>query len=183
MRHRNPWPLQSTAHQRARAAGAESAEGFRVIWPGDIIDRKNVIQAKMVAVGADITACTALPADEQTAWQAFYTAWRQFYCRNETGTCDQPDYSVFGMGGQYDDLEVWDANVYAWQQKVSAAGCGVSDPLVAPPTPTADQANKDVGALTELVKWSALGLGGVLLLQVVSGVGLPRIFGGKGKAR
>lgn len=181
---RNPWPLQSSPLERVHHTTAMSAEGFRVIWPGDIIDRKNVIQAKMTSVANDIAACKALPADEAAAWAAFYSAWRKYFCLNDSGTCDQPDYRVFGMGGQYDDLEVWDANVYAWQQKVAAAGCGVSDPLVAPPDPTASQENKDIGALTELVKWGVYGMGAYLAIRVVAGVGLPRVFGGtKGQRR
>jgi len=161
------WPLEPL--------GGGEAGATRVIWPSDVIDRKTVIDAKMTSVGADVGACAAFSDADRAAWAAFYLAWRKVYCLNALGACTAPDSSIWGLGGQYDDLETWDSNVYAWQLKVAAAGCKSSAPVVAPPTPTGAQAS-DVGAVGEIVKWGAVGLGVYFLLTVVGKTGLPELW-------
>jgi hypothetical protein len=125
-------------HQAAPQHWPVGAGATRIIWPTDVVARKNEINAKVTALTNDIAACTNAPSDLSTNWQAFVTAWKQFYCNNSSGTCTEADYDLFGLGGQYDDCENWDQQVYQWQLTVQKS-CTLSEPVVAPPIPTLQQ--------------------------------------------
>jgi hypothetical protein len=124
----------------------------RIIWPQTLIDAKNRIDAKWTGVRAALATCGANHGT-MTAFQANYSAWRQFYCRSTSTDCTQPDYGIWGLGGQMDDAETWDAMVYGWQQYV-ADNCGAPAP-VAPPTPTGQKQFLPPEAY-EAAKWLAI---------------------------
>jgi hypothetical protein len=148
--------------------GVDEAGAFRVIYPADVLDAKNRIEAKMLSVGRDVAACPALPAADQKAWSDFYAAWRRFFCRNDTGECTEPDYALLGLGGQYDDCETWEAQLFAWQKKIDAAACKLSAPLSPPPTPTIQQTDPSLvaaGGIVQDLTVLALVVAGVWVVQ------------------
>jgi hypothetical protein len=153
------------------------AGATRIIYPQDVRDAKNRIQAKFASVDTNVKACSALSSADASAWAAFYLAWRKFFCRDDVGSCSEPDVSIFGLGGQMDDCEVWEAQLFGWQQKLSKT-CTLSAPLTAPPTPTGQQPEP----ITTALAWGAAIVGGILLLSVIDKTGLPRLWP-KGKAR
>lgn len=144
--------------------------GTRIIYPSDVVNRKNSIDAKVTSVSRDVDACKALKDTDRQAWVDFAAAWRKFYCLNADGQCSQPDYSIWSLGGQMDDLETWDANVYAWQQKLAAATCTLSAPVVAPPIPTAEQkgAGDEIAAVAKAV--TSVAIVGIVGLVVWEGL-------------
>jgi hypothetical protein len=148
-----------------------AAGATRLIYPEDVRNAKNRIDAKVASVNANIASCTALSGDDRAAWALFYSAWRKFFCRNDSGTCTEPDVSLWGLGGQMDDTEVFEAQLYGWQEKLSAT-CHLSAPLTHPPTPTADQPS----TLNTALVWGAVIVGGVIVLSVIDKTGLPRLF-------
>ena len=165
---RTPMKFQAAPQHWPTGVGAT-----RLIYPADVVSRKNDINSKVIALTNDITSCTAAPTNLSTDWQAWVTTWKQFYCNNSTGTCTEADYSIWGLGGQYDDCEMYDQQVYQWQQKV-AQTCTLSEPSTPPPVPTIaqqDYVNKalDVtGAGVSKALWSAAGLIGIAAAAYVA---------------
>src|SRR5271166_2078431 len=135
----------------------------RWVYPSDIEQAKNRVDAKFQSVNRDVQACAKLSAGDRTAWTDAFTAWRKLYCRNDTGTCTAPDASVWGAGGQMDDVERAEKSLYDWQTKIKA-NCTVSGPIEKP-----DAAKREEGGP---MQWfadhkTALIVGGVVVGSVV----------------
>ena len=151
----------------------------RIIFPDDVINAKTRIDAKMQATLADVGACTSLDAKTVSDFRDFFGAWRKFYCASDGAEdCTSPGWHLFGLGGQMDDCETWEAQLYQWQQFLGAH-CTLAEPASPPPTPTAQQGDS-MDALATIVKWGAIGALGVV---VVREIGLPRLFGKKKGAK
>ena len=158
-------------------AGAVYAEGTRLIYPQTIVDNKNRVDAKMRAVNFDVAQCGALDVASRSDWNDFFLAWRKFYCRDDAGLCEEPDYSIWGLGSQMDDIETFEGQLYDWQNKLSGM-CKLGEPIGPRPRTTADQPDDT----STLVRDVVIGLGILGGIYVISQTGLPRIFprtGGK----
>jgi hypothetical protein len=157
--------------QGALDAGAlDEAGATRWVYPADVLAAKERIDAKVTSLAADVAACAGLAAADVAAWNAFRTAWRQFYCRGSDGACTEPDASWFGIGGQMDDCETYEASLYAWQEKFAPL-CRLSAPVGSPPVPT-DARGSD---LTTPVRWGVIGLGILAGLYVLHETGVLRL--------
>jgi hypothetical protein len=111
----------------------------QIIYPADVRDAKNRIDAKMTATARDVAACGKLSDADVKAWADFFLAWRKFFCGNDSGDCTSPDVPLLlGLGSMMDQCETWEAQLYDWQKKIAAL-CAVSTPATPPPTPTADK--------------------------------------------
>jgi hypothetical protein len=135
----------------------------RFIYAGDVKEAKNRVDAKYQSLNRDVQACAKLSPGDKTAWTDAFTAWRKLYCSNDSGTCTEPDASIFGAGGAMDDVERAEKSAFAWQTKIKAT-CQVSGPMEKP-----DAAKRDEGGPSQ---WfaehkTALIVGGVVVGGVV----------------
>lgn len=166
------------------AESLDEAAGTRVVWPSDVKNRKREIDAKMGGILADLSACPNLDPKTVSDFHSVYGAWRQFYCDSAVQNCTEPVVSIWGLGGQMDDCENWDQTAYDWQQ-FTAAHCQSSQPVVAPPTPTAQQPD----TIGSWLRYGAIIAGVVGGLYVAEQTGILRdvgklldhAVGGKGK--
>jgi hypothetical protein len=157
--------------------GSEPAGGFDEagawIWPQTVRDSKTRIDAAMTATRADIAACAALAATDKSAFETFFTSWRDFYCGDQLGTCSEPYVSVWGLGSQQDQCDSFQAQLTEWQKKLATTNCLSGPALPTPPT------GPDLSA----VKWLAIALAIGAGLYVVNQTGLPRLFPRKGRGK
>lgn len=140
------------------------------VTPSNVTDAKLRVAARIDPLRDDVAMCAGLSVEEKAAFVVFYLNWRKFFCGNDTGLCAAPNYNLWGLGGQIDEADNWEQQVYAWQKKVSAA-CKLSSPLTAPPTSALDLGAVGTGAASLMV--IALIAAGV---YVVSQTGLPRLW-------
>jgi hypothetical protein len=148
--------------------------GFKITMPQDVRDAKLRIDPQMASTRGDVKACAQLSAADKDAFEAFYLSWRRFYCDNSSGQCSEP-YAplLFGSGGQVDDADAFESQLYAWQVKVKSAGCAQATPPVMPPTPGWPGA----GQVSDTAKWATIGILALAGVYVVSKTGLPKLFG------
>jgi len=97
-----------------------------VPFPSDVKEAKNRVDAEYQGVNRDVQACANLSAGDKAAWASDLANWRKLYCRNDSGTCTEPDAAWFTSGSEMDDVEKAEKLLYAWQQKLVAAKCSVS---------------------------------------------------------
>lgn len=154
--------MQREARLEGAARRTMSTGATAIIYPADVVNAKNRIQAKMASTLADAKACVALSPADTASFQGFYDAWRKFFCDNDSGVCEVPPsgatLGIFGLGSQMDDCETWEAQLYTWQQKIAAI-CTMSEPVVAPPTPTAEKPGPFTMSTGTVVAAAAVGLG------------------------
>jgi hypothetical protein len=149
-------------------AGAWNTSSSHLIClPQDVRNVKNEVGATMESLRRDVAACQALSPAERNAWNDFYTSWRKFFCRNETGTCTEPDYAIWSLCDQITDAEEWRSRMYQWQDRLAAV-CKLS----APTGPPAPMEHPEV----DWIKWAAIGAAALTALYIVKQTGLPRIF-------
>lgn len=103
----------------------------RWVYPDDVREAKRRVDAKFTSVHTDIQTCTALSSAEKSAFEDLYVSWRKLYCRSEDTSCKDPDVSIWGLGGQMDDVERYDKFLYDWQVKVQGQ-CALSAPVEKP---------------------------------------------------
>jgi hypothetical protein len=103
----------------------------RYVSSGDVKQAKDRVDAKYQTVNRDVQACANLSAGDKSAWTDAFTAWRKLYCRNDSGTCTEPDASWLNSGGEMDDVERAEKSLYTWQTKLQAT-CTVSGPIEKP---------------------------------------------------
>lgn len=83
------------------------------------------------AVDHDVTVCTRFTAVENTNWQTFVHTFEDWYNTD-------PYFNFWTVGSLYNTgLEI-QTQILAWQQKIEAAGCVLSEPLIVQPTPGLD---------------------------------------------
>jgi hypothetical protein len=152
----------------------DGGEAGAWIYPSTVKEAKNRIDPEIAATKRDADACTTITADERAAFDAFYAGWRQFYCLNASGTCTEPDASIWGLGTQMDQAEGYETRLAQWQALL-ASKCALSTPVVTPPP-----APPDVNAIA---RWVGIGLGALAVMYIVGQTGLPRLFPRGGRKR
>jgi hypothetical protein len=169
--HAHPFRHGSDALTLSDLESGEAGTLHLFVVPGDVIDAKNRIQAKLESLRFDVQNCAKLTKEEKAAFADFYDGWRRFFCVNDSGTCTAPDYRLWGLGGQIDQCDTWEAEGYDWQKKVNAL-CPLSEPLTAPPAPA--------GVFPDMgwVQWAAIAAVAVGAVYVVKQTGLPRLWSG-----
>jgi hypothetical protein len=95
-----------------------------VFWgPDDINDLKRRLRASAIGTDLGAQACAALPDTTRAAWGIFYAGVLD-YCNSPTG--------FFTTGAQANRGEELENELYAWQQKLTAASCTLGAPSVNP---------------------------------------------------
>ena len=112
----------------------------RIVWPGDVKQAKQRVDATFQSVNRDVQACAGLSADEKAAWSGIFSAWRQLYCGSSM-SCTEPAESLFGLGGQMDDVERYEKIAYDWQNTL-ATKCTLSSPIEKPDAVKREEAAK-----------------------------------------
>jgi hypothetical protein len=152
----------------ARVAG-DAMTGIRVIWPSDIREAKQRVNAEFNAADKDVADCQGISADEKSAWALFVQSWKTFYG-------DGKESSIFGLGGQMDDIERYEMQLYEWKKKLEKI-CSISGPIVRP-TPEGEKPilpPLTAGADTEAIKWiaiaGAIGVAAWMFAPAIRGIG------------
>ena len=138
----------------------------RFVYSDDVKQAKRRVDAKYQGLNTDVHACAAITDGEKATWNDLFTAWRKLYCRSDSTTCTEPDASIWGAGGQMDDVERYEKNLFDWQSKL-ATKCAVSAPIVKPDVVKREEDEKKPSDMLSTVKYVAIGLGVVAV--VVSG--------------
>lgn len=144
------------------------------IWPQTVIDEKNRLQGYIEPLRFVVQDCAGLTKEDKAAWADFYTSWRKFFCRNDTGDCADPDYSIWGLGSQMDQCEAFGRQADSWYDKLSAAKCALTEPKDTPPPAAPDWSSA--------VRWGAIGAIVLAGVYVTSKTGIPVLFP-KGRKR
>ena len=137
----------------------------RIIYPDDIREAKRRVDSKFQSVDRDVKGCAGLTDADRASWGALYGAWRQLYCINSTGTCTEPDASIFGLGGQMDDVERYEKSAYDWQLKIKDK-CTLSSPVEKPDIIKREESEQrsDVLGTVKIVALAAVGVVAVVVL-------------------
>jgi hypothetical protein len=106
------------------------------------------------AQGTDssVQACTGISSTDKSSWTTFYTALQGF-CAQVPANFFPTGNEVLQTSGLYDQLEVYQRQLYAWQQKLSKT-CSISVPVVDPTTPPSGVEN-----ITKYLAIGAVALG------------------------
>lgn len=102
-------------------AAASGIGVLGVVMPSDVQTRKDELNSVIDSIDADVVNCKALDAGSVAAWNEFVAAWRGFYAR-------EPGF--FTAGAQARQASDFDDQIGQWQDKLTAAGCGLSAPHV-----------------------------------------------------
>jgi len=138
----------------------------RVIYPDDVREAKRRVDSKFQSVDKDVKACPGLNDNDRAAWAALLASWRQLYCMNASGTCTDPDASIFGLGGQMDDVERYEKSAYEWQLKVQATKCSLSSPVEKPDILKREESEKKEDVL-DTIKIVAIAVAGAVAVVYV----------------
>ena len=125
----------------------------RFIYPDDVREAKRRVEARFQSIDRDVKSCTSVTDAERAAWNDLYTAWRKIFCRSNDTTCTDPDVSIFGLGGQMDDVDRYEKLAYEWQLKIGAKSCSLSAPADKPDAQKREESGSNVnmiGAVTTL---------------------------------
>lgn len=161
----NAMRMEAQANTMPHWPQSTGLAGTRFVWPADVTAAKKRIDTLVTSVTVDVGKCTTLSQTDRDAWTQFLFGWRQFYCGNDTGSCDDPDSPIFGSGGQLDQCDQWEIALAAWQKRL-AVTCHLTAPQDVPPKPIGDQPDPTNNVTT----WLALGtaiVGGVLLISIL----------------
>jgi len=114
-----------------------------VIYPSTVADYNKRLLAAAGGTDASVKACSArLDSATTTGWALFYAAASSFA---------QEEPGWFGLGSRMDRAESYGAELAAWQDKLSRAGCPLGVPVFNPNTPPTD--------LSKIVQYAAWGVG------------------------
>jgi hypothetical protein len=113
----------------------------RFWWHSDIQDLQKNLGATLAATKIAIDACTALDATTRAQWEAWYAGASDFV---------SSDAAWVNTGTQADQGQKYQAELYAWQQKLSKT-CAIAVPAIDP------NANKpDLSGLGEALRYGAI---------------------------
>ena len=128
-----------------------------IIYPSTVADEQKRLAAALDGTNTSVAACASLDTPSRTAWGLFYGAALGF-------TKEDPGY--FGLGTMMDRAQSYEAELLAWQQKLSSS-CSLGIPLFDPNPPTSPQ-------IFSYIMWTAIALGGAYVVgQVVAFVPKP----------
>jgi hypothetical protein len=105
-----------------------------LIWTAaDQVAAQNLLLANATGVNSSVTACTALSSTDQSAWTTFYQAVQTFCAQVPVDFFPTGTNEVLQTSGLADQLQAYQAQLLAYQQKFSKT-CNISVPT--PVTPT-----------------------------------------------
>lgn len=120
-------PLEVTIMNtpREKTLGA----GFWPTWiyPSTVDAAKADLLATLQSANQTVASCTALPTATTASWTTFY---------NTVAAYAQPSTtSIWGLGGQMDQVQKYQAELYDWQIYLGQQRCVMSSPTTNPEAP------------------------------------------------
>lgn len=127
--------------------------GFVTVWsPGEIAEQQASLLASATSTNTTVQSCTGLDSSTSSAWSTFFQAVSTF-CALEPAIIPFGSKQILASGTTADQLQSYQAQLFAWQQKLSPKCTSIV--AVAPPT---SLPGSTASSWTPLVKWASLGV-------------------------
>lgn len=110
-----------------------------IIYPGTVRDEQARLGAALAGTNASVVGCVALDAPTRISWGLFYAAAVAF---------TKEDPGIWGLGTMMDRAQSYEAELVAWQSKLSLT-CKLGVPVFDPNPPSG------VDKTIQYVAWAA----------------------------
>lgn len=138
-----------------RSDGGECDLFFTMTWPSSVDHFKERLDTVFQATDKSIEICAAFPAADREEWNIFHNTWRTFRS-SPTPT--------FGSGGHWDQTCAYARTLDGWRRRLAQTACQIVGPVDIRGYVLPGGVEASIGSAATIVKWSALTLGGAVLL-------------------
>lgn len=114
------------------------------VWPSTVKAAAADVLASLEGTNDTVQSCAALDAPTKASWSSFYTPTKAFLTQ-------ELNPSIWGLGGQMDNVNSAAQDLYGWQTLLASRNCTLTVPSVDPST---------VGPspLTKAIQWGVVGV-------------------------
>jgi hypothetical protein len=116
------------------------------VWPSTVKAAAADVLSSLEGTNDTVNACTTLDAPTKASWLSFYTPTKAFLTTEISP-------SVWGLGGQMDNVNSAAQDLFGWQTLLSSRSCTLTVPSVDPSTigPT-------ITPLVKIIQWGVVGI-------------------------
>jgi hypothetical protein len=116
------------------------------VWPSTVKAAAADVLASLEGTNDTVTACTTLDAPTKASWVSFYTPTKAFLT-------SELSPSIWGLGGQMDNVNAAAQDLFGWQTLLTNRSCTLTVPSVDPAS-----IGPKITPLTTIIQWSVVGV-------------------------